>query len=694
MGYDKLFNKCAHFLTLASLEDELAKLELPQDILDFVVNLSDLKHKGQVFSFIKKNNIKELAKVEEFLDELIAKENKKSELKVSEVPEELLPIYNNLPDGKVKAYFLRLCRTNKLPVDRTDLLEKFNTINHFIQENTNAQNIDNIEFDKLYKAAKDWEDSFTNVKIEEDDVTIDPSCIVFDDWTKPEFKGHFIYQIKTEDEMKLEGKLMNHCVGGETHTQGMLNGSELIFSLRTSSNKPLVTIETSPDMFTFRQTFGYGNREPSTEQMAMINEWKNSVHSKDVVLNLIESDNYQDKINAASFMDYNVPEYKVIIDYMMLEEVDSGKSNLGSNAQNEPKDVLQALANNTTLPLDYYYKIYDKCKRNLTTVYNILRNINIDSNLFKTIYNSNKDNARYVALVCSSINIKGEVEIIEEIFKKYNENKNIVQSLLNNPSVDSSTCRNIINNLYGYMLRDILTPDNIANMEGKLIDDLISSNRMIVKIESVELLVNNNNYSDTVLKKFYKMNNITPIVLSRNELVEELIDSNSDFMKNYIIKSYKDRDKDNDMMENSGVIAVAEYNRDLASMTSNAKIQNDLFDKDDSYIKEMLSINKNTNKDIQNKLYIDGLFNDKLLRNPGLDKSIQQKVIEDGDMDYMYSLASNENIDIEILDKLLSMNNERLNIILAGNPKVDGYRLDGLIRIGGPDISSQLAKKS
>ena len=72
--------------------------------------------------------------------------------------------------------------------------------------------------------------------------------------------GFKIVQLKTDAALKLEGTLLKHCVG--TYCDQVREGTSVIYSLRTPSNEPLVTLEYQPENKSFEQMFGMENSGP------------------------------------------------------------------------------------------------------------------------------------------------------------------------------------------------------------------------------------------------------------------------------------------------------------------------------------------------------------------------------------------------------------------------------------------------
>ncbi len=91
-------------------------------------------------------------------------------------------------------------------------------------------------------------------------------------WTNGEF---MIVQLTTENDLKVEGSKLDHCVGSGGYIEKFENGRCKIFSLRkvTAPLEPLITIETDPSGNVVRQDYGYKNAKATKEQKALVDEW-------------------------------------------------------------------------------------------------------------------------------------------------------------------------------------------------------------------------------------------------------------------------------------------------------------------------------------------------------------------------------------------------------------------------------------
>ena len=116
---------------------------------------------------------------------------------------------------------------------------------------------------------------------------IDSSLIIYGPkWQNSEFDGHFIIELKSENDVMVEGNKMSHCVGN--YANAVTTGSSRIFSLRDLNNDPKVTFETNPNMMFYRQAFGPKNIRPEKPYSDMIDEFKEIASPKLDEKNIIE----------------------------------------------------------------------------------------------------------------------------------------------------------------------------------------------------------------------------------------------------------------------------------------------------------------------------------------------------------------------------------------------------------------------
>ncbi len=87
--------------------------------------------------------------------------------------------------------------------------------------------------------------------------------------------GWTIQQIKTQNDLIVQGNKMDHCVSD--YFQAVDSGESRIFSLRDQKNQPHITIQTDSDITDFNQIFGKSNSEPKKQYMYLVVEWIKSL---------------------------------------------------------------------------------------------------------------------------------------------------------------------------------------------------------------------------------------------------------------------------------------------------------------------------------------------------------------------------------------------------------------------------------
>ena len=689
MKYSYIFNKLNLLFKFASLEDEIAKLSTSKEIIDFLLNIQDSKLKGQAFNFVKTKSPNSVQEVELFLNSIIEKDKKIKELKEntlkskeSAIPNELKNIYNSINYPKLKQLILHKIEQKEI-TNSNNLQEKLDKISHYLQEVKRDSSIDELKrysLDDIYKAAVEWEKLFkANVK----DIALDNSKIVYGPtWKNPEFNGYFIYQLTTEEELKKEGSDLNHCVGG--YFDKVKNNNCKIFSLRNSSNKAILTIETSPDLFRFIQVFGYSNAQPNSEQTSIINEWKQSLHSKDKIIQLSKG-NYKQKISSAEFMDYKDPDYKLIIDKFIKNEEDSGEEFLDTY-ENNALDVLQALASNETLDPICYDKIYEKAEYNDSTVHNLVKNKNISNNLFLKILDDKKDNNIIAKIIVSSFKLKEDI-IFDKVIKVIHFNElYIIKILLNNPSVSSSNVKKLINKLSVDDIEGIL--DEVENLEPKFIKDLLSSDK-IDKRHYIRILAENN-LSQEIMAEIARKFDIKLLTYNKEDLLELLLEK--EIPIEYLYRPSVSAELTNEHFNYFLNKNNNDINRNLAQNPNLTNEQiNILLNKNNNDINRNLAQNPNlTNEQINillNKNNNDINYN--LAQNPNLTNEQINILLKKNDYDINYNIGQNLNLTNEQINILLNKDDYGINKALALNPNLTTEQIN--ILLNNNDINESLA---
>ena len=80
------------------------------------------------------------------------------------------------------------------------------------------------------------------------------------------YKGYSVLAPKKADDLKVEGSVLNHCVG--SYIKSVIDGACQIFFLRKEKDKPLVTLEVRDGKIA--QVHGAHNRKPTTEEIDIL----------------------------------------------------------------------------------------------------------------------------------------------------------------------------------------------------------------------------------------------------------------------------------------------------------------------------------------------------------------------------------------------------------------------------------------
>ena len=102
-------------------------------------------------------------------------------------------------------------------------------------------------------------------RIKQENIAVGP------EWDNEEYNGYVIVELKSANDLKVEGFKMNHCVGGENYIAKLKNNTGRIFSFRDIKNllEPLVTVETDPGRAVIRQIFGRHDSDPDQKFIDM-----------------------------------------------------------------------------------------------------------------------------------------------------------------------------------------------------------------------------------------------------------------------------------------------------------------------------------------------------------------------------------------------------------------------------------------
>jgi len=126
------------------------------------------------------------------------------------------------------------------------------------------------DFDSAILSQMQWHrEMLEKLQLEKLDIPeIDEDRVIF----RCSDKEHFLYLLTPKD-LKHEGAIMGHCVGGQNYKSKIKNRHSLILSIRDKHNMPHVTIEIDVNSRQVVQQYGKGNKEPISKYMDMMFEY-------------------------------------------------------------------------------------------------------------------------------------------------------------------------------------------------------------------------------------------------------------------------------------------------------------------------------------------------------------------------------------------------------------------------------------
>lgn len=134
----------------------------------------------------------------------------------------------------------------------------------------NNADIFKYNFKSAFKAQEDWhEEMKRRYQIENMNIPeIDEKRVIF----RFSDKKHFLYLLNEKD-LKHEGAIMGHCVGGKGYKSKVRNKQSLILSIRDKDNMPHVTIEVDVKSRKTIQKYGKSNKPPVDKYLKMYAEY-------------------------------------------------------------------------------------------------------------------------------------------------------------------------------------------------------------------------------------------------------------------------------------------------------------------------------------------------------------------------------------------------------------------------------------
>lgn len=298
---------------------------------------------------------------------------------------------------------------------------------------------------ELLNEVKTWEDRQAELGKGGKYDPIDPSRIVQgpDNWQNPDFKGYFILELKSANDLKTEGFKMNHCVGG--YCDAVDRGSSRIFSLRhvNSPMSPILTIETDSSMRIIRQDYGPSNKKVDQKFHDMVSEW-NADKLKDLDPATLSEDDLRELLYQRK------PLARKIIDFI-FDSADAEKLELMANycpnltfedftrlSNSKNIEVLRRLARNN-IPEEIALKLVNSKDLDLREA--LASNETINS---RKLLNILLQDSRLIRTLSSNPNLDGEMisNIVDDAIRFKSKNlRNIVENIADNPTITPETLR-------------------------------------------------------------------------------------------------------------------------------------------------------------------------------------------------------------------------------------------------------------
>jgi len=184
--------------------------------------------------------------------------------------------------------FKEIASLNRAAKSRADLIETYlNILNEGIEisdiydwyeQNNLGNNIFSYNLNQASVVSDTWHENIIDKDVDPKWLRYKEKNIIYGPvWQDregneiKEYAGWTIQEVKTKDDLYVEGQKMNHCVGG--YDRGVSEGRVKIYSLRDPSNEPHVTIESDDSGTYFSQIRGWSNEEPDKDSIAKIKAW-------------------------------------------------------------------------------------------------------------------------------------------------------------------------------------------------------------------------------------------------------------------------------------------------------------------------------------------------------------------------------------------------------------------------------------
>lgn len=338
---------------------------------------------------------------------------------------------------------------------------------------------------------------------------IAPSRIVYgpDNWLNPEFKGYFIIELKSHNDLKTEGFKMNHCVGG--YCDVVDRGSSRIFSLRhvASPMEPILTIETDSSMKVLRQDYGPNNQKVDKKFHDMVNEW-NLGHLESLDPSTLSAEDLMELIYQSKHLPRKVIDHILysVNDEDMITTLASRCENLSHKdfmfvAEHPNPLIRKRLAENANLPEDIALKLTKD------THYSVREALAYNKHIKSTeVLNALLRDPTVVRILSSNPNLTNEMvsSILDTCFKSKSKNSRaIIEELADHPSLDEVAIRKIFNMSEETFPKRLL---NNPNLPVDIMEEAVTWNNY----EAEEQLTNNPKTTPNILDR------ITNLYLEEN----------------------------------------------------------------------------------------------------------------------------------------------------------------------------------
>lgn len=165
--------------------------------------------------------------------------------------------YPGLPEGEDYIYSISM----------TEFDSKLNMINDWARLSVPPVDIASYSWDQAVAASDEWHAVSAGQGSGKVYEPTNPELIIFN---PPEWEGWNIQQVVSENDLLVEGNIMNNCIG--KYFNAVSSGETFVYSLRDPKNRPHVSIEINR-YNEIVQIEGNSNQEPDDEYMPYIREW-------------------------------------------------------------------------------------------------------------------------------------------------------------------------------------------------------------------------------------------------------------------------------------------------------------------------------------------------------------------------------------------------------------------------------------